>query len=106
MKHRLSQETQTMLSKIQVSGLVSRNVTIHGRRTSIRLEPEMWDALYEIASEEKCSIHEICSAVKEIKEDETSFAAAIRVFIMLYYKTKPVSREGRRIMHSARRLVD
>lgn len=31
------------------STLVSRNITILGRRTSVRLEPEMWMALKEIA---------------------------------------------------------
>lgn len=30
------------------STLVSRNVVISGRRTSVRLEPEMWDGLREI----------------------------------------------------------
>lgn len=43
------------------STLVSRNVTVLGRRTSVRLEPEMWAALRDIAAREKCRIHDICS---------------------------------------------
>ncbi len=58
------------------SSLVSRNVTIFGRRTSIRLEPEMWAAL-----------NDICSLVCIRKRDETSLTAAIRVFLMLYYRS-------------------
>lgn len=68
------------------SSLVSRNVTIVGRRTSIRLEPEMWIAIKDIAKREKCSVHDICSLVYFRKSDSTSLTAAIRVFLMLYYR--------------------
>ncbi len=68
------------------SSLVSRNVTILGRRTSIRLEPEMWKALRDIAEREVCSIHDVCTLVFVRKKDETSFTAAIRVFLMLYFR--------------------
>ena len=68
------------------SSLVSRNVTIFGRRTSIRLEPEMWTALNNIAERENCSVHDICSLVYVRKSSLTSLTAAIRVFLMLYYK--------------------
>ncbi len=68
------------------SSLVSRNITIFGRRTSIRLEPEMWTALNDIAERENCSVHDICSLVFVRKSSLTSLTAAIRVFLMLYYK--------------------
>ena len=68
------------------SSLVSRNINVLGRRTSVRLEPQMWMAIKEIASREKCSIHDICSLIMLRKRDNTSLTAAIRVFIMLYFK--------------------
>lgn len=68
------------------SSLVSRNITIFGRRTSIRLEPEMWVALNDIADREKCSVHDVCSLVYVRKDFLTSLTAAIRAFLMLYYK--------------------
>ncbi|MGH1404478.1 MAG: ribbon-helix-helix domain-containing protein [Alphaproteobacteria bacterium] len=68
------------------SSLISRNITILGRRTSIRLEPEMWVALNDIAEREVCSVHDICTLVYVRKNDVTSFTAAIRVFLMLYYR--------------------
>jgi predicted DNA-binding ribbon-helix-helix protein len=66
--------------------LQSRNVRIHDRRTSVRLEPEMWSALNEVARLENSSIHEICSAVHDLKEINASFTAALRVFLMEYYR--------------------
>ena len=66
--------------------LVSRNITVMGRRTSVRLEPEMWSALREIAKREQCSIHDICTLISMRKNEKTSLTAAIRVFIMLYFR--------------------
>ncbi len=68
------------------SSLVSRNITIFGRRTSIRLEPDMWVALNDIAERERCSVHDICALVYVRKSEATSLTAAIRVFLMLYYR--------------------
>ncbi len=68
------------------STLVSRNITVFGRRTSVRLEPEMWMSLREIAKREGCSIHDICTLISVRKNENTSLTAAIRVFLMLYFR--------------------
>ncbi len=64
---------------------VMRNVTVSGRRTSIRLDPEMWDAFREICRREGRTIHEICSMVDQRRQG-SSLTAALRVFIMLYFR--------------------
>src|ERR1700748_3364806 len=69
------------------STLVSRNVTIGGHRTSVRLEPEMWSGLNEICRRERASIHEICTSGANRKNENTSLTAAIRVFVMAYFRT-------------------
>lgn len=69
------------------SALQSKNVRIHSRRTSVRLEPQMWAALNEIAAIETCSIHDLCGAVHDMKEEPVSFTAALRVFLMEYYRS-------------------
>lgn len=71
---------------ISAGALISKNIRIHNRRTSVRLEPEMWNALHEIAVIEKCSIHDLCGAVHDLKDGKTSFTAALRVFLMEYYR--------------------
>lgn len=68
------------------STLVSRNITVLGRRTSVRLEPEMWTALRDIARRERCKVHDLCSLIHKRKNPRTSLTAAIRVFLMLYYR--------------------
>jgi predicted DNA-binding ribbon-helix-helix protein len=61
------------------SGLVSRNVTVEGHRTSTRLEPDMWLALGDICKRERTNVHEVCTAVAERKHADSSLTAAIRV---------------------------
>jgi predicted DNA-binding ribbon-helix-helix protein len=73
-------------SKLPRSTLVSRNVTASGHRTSVRLEPAMWNGLTEICRRERATMHIVCSAIAQQKPDDTSLTAAIRVFIMSYYR--------------------
>jgi len=68
------------------STLISRNVVISGCRTSVRLEPEMWDGLREICQRERSTVHQVCTSVSLQKAEETSLTAAIRVFVMRYFR--------------------
>jgi predicted DNA-binding ribbon-helix-helix protein len=67
------------------SSLVSRNITVAGHRTSMRLEPEMWDALFDICQREGLSPHDVCTAV-DARRHASSLTAALRVFIMNYFR--------------------
>ena len=73
--------------KTRLAGLlVSKNVRIRGHRTSVRIEPEMWDALNEVAGVESCTIHDLCSAVEDLHHPDASFTGALRVFLMEYFR--------------------
>ena len=78
--------------------LVSRNIVVLNKRTSIRLEEEMWAALKEIAHYEGCTVNQICSLIALQKTPELSLTAATRVFVMMYYK-RAMTEEGRERFH-------
>lgn len=65
--------------------LVSRNVTVSGRRTSIRLEPEMWDGLAEICRREGITAHQLATLVDRCRH-RASLTAKLRVFILAYFR--------------------
>lgn len=67
------------------STLVLRNVRVSGRRTSLRLEPQMWDALDEIALREGLSVGELCTKL-DGSRSASALTAAVRVFIMSYFR--------------------
>jgi len=66
--------------------LLNRNVTIAGRRTSMKLEPEMWDALDEVCRRERLTLHQVCTAVAE-RHRGNNLTAAMRVFVLSYFRT-------------------
>ena len=87
MIEQLTEITPIQRADTKPSSMLSRNVRIRNRRTSVRLEQSMWAALNEIAHAEKCTIHDLCAAVHDMKEEGLSFTAALRVFLMEYYRT-------------------
>ncbi|WP_460021501.1 ribbon-helix-helix domain-containing protein [Magnetospira thiophila] len=72
------------------SKLVTRNVTVHGRRTSIRLEKENWSALEEICQRERISIHELCSQI-DSNRTNSSRTSTVRAFITAYCRKTQLS---------------
>lgn len=67
------------------SRLVNRNVVAGRGRTSMRLEPELWDALYEICQREQVPIGEIVRRV-EARGDPGGRTSAVRVFVIQYFR--------------------
>ena len=69
------------------SALILRNVTVKGKRTTIRLEPEMWDALAEIARQEGYTQTQLCTRIADGQPPGLSFTASVRMFILTYFRT-------------------
>ena len=61
-----------------------RSVPIGGRRTSVRLESAMWDALADIAEERGKTIHDLIAEIDRARR--TNLTSAIRVYIVEHYR--------------------
>ena len=84
-----------------MSSLIIRNVRVRGKRTSVRLEQAMWDALLEISGREDRTIDEICTRVSENRR-ETGFTASLRVYILDYFRDAlRASEKGGRVVARA-----
>lgn len=92
-------DIDSIMDHVVKSTLVSRNITVFGKRTSVRLEPEMWASLREISEREGCSIHDICTLIGMRKKENTSLTAAIRVFIMLYFRASSTEEGHTKVGH-------
>jgi len=66
-------------------GLKLRNIRIDGRRTTVRLEPEVWTALLEISEREQTSVPDICGMVSR-HQPGSSFTSSLRVAVLRYYR--------------------
>ncbi len=87
-------------AEVRLSSLVNRNVTIGRRRTSLRLEPAMWDALEEICRREEMNQHDLCERIDE-RRRASSLTAAIRVFIVNYFRAAATEEGHASIGHGA-----
>lgn len=68
------------------SRLINRNVVAVRGRTSMRLEPELWDALTEICEREERDMSTLVRQV-EASGHAGGRTSAIRVYILNYYRT-------------------
>ncbi|WP_322096679.1 ribbon-helix-helix domain-containing protein [Pelagibius sp.] len=84
-----------------VTTLISRNVTLTDRRTSIRLEPEMWDALNEICKRESRTVHDICTQVDR-ERTQSGLTAGVRVFILNYYRSAATEEGHAMVSHGSK----
>jgi predicted DNA-binding ribbon-helix-helix protein len=70
---------------VSSSRLINRNVVAECGRTSMRLEPELWDALAEICRRERQDINRL---VRQIEATGRSGGrtSAVRVFVLRYFR--------------------
>ncbi len=71
------------------SRLVNRNVTSAAGRTSIRLEPELWDALGEICRRENMTLTEAIRSIERTSRGSGQAGgrtSAVRVHIVSYFR--------------------
>jgi predicted DNA-binding ribbon-helix-helix protein len=75
------------------SALTIRNIVVAGHRTSVRLEPVMWDSLRDIAQASGLHLNDL---VTEIDRRRTvpNLTAAIRVYIVDYYRKAAAANDG------------
>lgn len=77
------------------SRLINRNVTAARGRTSMRMEPELWDALEEICLREGLSLGEVVRRIEGTK-DPGGRTSAVRVFVLRYFR-EAATDEGHRV---------
>jgi predicted DNA-binding ribbon-helix-helix protein len=65
---------------------VNRTICLEGRRTTLRLEPELWAALDEVARQQRKSVSQLVAAACSSGRRGTSRASSVRVFIVEYYR--------------------
>ena len=67
------------------SRLINRNVVAGRGRTSMRLEPELWDALAEICVRERQDMNTLVRQI-EVAGHSGGRTSAVRVFVLQYFR--------------------
>ena len=69
------------------SSLVMRNLVVDGHRTTVRLEPAIWDVLRDIADQQEVTVHNLVSAINK-QHIASSLSSAIRAYVVVYLFAK------------------
>lgn len=68
-------------------GLVNQNVVVGGERTSMRLEPEFWDALEEVCRRERIAAGELIRRAEGGRDGGTR-TGAVRAYLLTYFRER------------------
>jgi len=79
------------------SRLINRNVVAGRGRTSMRLEPELWDALLEICQRERQDLNRLVRQI-EAEGHSGGRTSAVRVFVLQYFRAA-ASEPGHEAVH-------
>ena len=82
------------------SRLVNRNVTASRGRTSMRLEPELWEALEDICRREKQTLGDMVKRVEQ-RGHPGGRTSAVRVFVLNYFRAAESEDAHRAAGHGA-----
>lgn len=83
-----TQATETLGLRYSSGELIAKNIHIGKKRTSIRLEREMWDALDLIIKKEKVPPANLFEHIDQAKKKNAAFTAALRSWILSYFVRK------------------
>jgi predicted DNA-binding ribbon-helix-helix protein len=83
------------------SRLVNRNIVAASGRSSMRLEPEIWDALFEICRREDIAMADLVRKVDGGRE-VGGRTSAIRVYAFNYFRDAATEDGHRRAGHGSR----
>jgi predicted DNA-binding ribbon-helix-helix protein len=87
--------------------MIPKTMRVGAIRTSLRLEPEFWGYLKEVAQARGLRLTALVNEVAEATPDRASLASALRVFALLHARraargAAPGKAEGERALAEAR----
>jgi len=62
--------------------LIKRSFSLAGHRTSVALEPEFWDALFELAERRGQPLSALVAAVDADRTPDQPLASSLRIFAL------------------------
>jgi len=61
--------------------VAKRSVTLEGRKTSVTLEDEFWDALRAIARRDQTTVTSLIGQINQLRND-SNLSSAVRIFVL------------------------
>jgi predicted DNA-binding ribbon-helix-helix protein len=75
-----------MRGRVMKTAVIKRSIFINGRKTSVSLENEFWEALREIAAQAKIALSTLVEQI-DSERNNINLSSAIRVFVFNHYRS-------------------
>jgi predicted DNA-binding ribbon-helix-helix protein len=98
------QQSGQLQAGVMKTVVIKHSILINGRKTSVSLENEFWDALHEIADRGNIALSAVVEQIDRDR-DNINLSSALRVFVLNHFR--PLSRtEAVQTSHSGRRKAN
>ena len=75
-----------MREGFEVNKTPKRSVVVNGKKTSISIEQEFWEAFRTIATSKQIGLSDLASEIAIGHGDQPNVSSGIRVFVLNYYQ--------------------
>jgi predicted DNA-binding ribbon-helix-helix protein len=72
---------------INRSTIIKRSIDLSGHKTSVSLENEFWDALREIADEQKSTMSAIIQNIDNMRQ-QANLSSSIRLYVLEHFRKR------------------
>ena len=73
--------------------IVKRSILLAGRKSSVSLEDEFWNALKKIANDRHVTMSELVSDI-DAQRQHGNLSSMLRLFVLEYYRGKAAEKPG------------
>ena len=80
------------------AAIYRRTIRLNGKRTSVSLEDEFWQALREIASRKNMTASALVEQI-DLERNTVNLSSAVRLFVIDYYSSVSTLRSGPSLAH-------
>jgi predicted DNA-binding ribbon-helix-helix protein len=81
------------MGTIMKSLIVKRSIVLAGRKSSVTLEDEFWNALKEIAGDRNVMLAELIDGINAQRQ-HSNLSSALRLFVLDHYRGKAKEKPG------------
>jgi len=83
---------QALEQHMPTQSIKKRSVVLRGRKTSISLEKSFWQALQEIAAEQRMSLSRLVAEIDDRQQEGSNLSSSVRLYILEYFRSDAAQR--------------
>ncbi|HEY6018929.1 MAG TPA: ribbon-helix-helix domain-containing protein [Candidatus Paceibacterota bacterium] len=80
-----------------MSRVIKRSILLDGHQTSVTLEDQFWNGLWEIADLKNATLTSVVAEIDHARDPECNLSSSIRIFVLGHFRER-VSQQHRSVI--------